>query len=69
MDVRARPRARRGAPGNALQKVGVEMGDYVSVWMPTGPDVVRAWFGANAAGARLRAAQPRRARAATSSTR
>ena len=27
------------------------MGDYVSVWMPTGPDVLRAWFGANAAGA------------------
>lgn len=37
--------------GNALQKVGVELGDYISVWVPTGPDVVRAWFGANAAGA------------------
>jgi carnitine-CoA ligase len=37
--------------GNALQKVGVGLGDYVSVWIPTGPDVVRAWFGANAAGA------------------
>jgi carnitine-CoA ligase len=36
---------------NALQRVGVEMGDYVSVWLPTGPDVLRAWFGANAAGA------------------
>jgi carnitine-CoA ligase len=36
--------------GNALQKIGVEIGDYVSVWIPTGPDVVRAWFGANAAG-------------------
>ena len=36
--------------GNALQKVGVGIGDYVSVWIPTGPDVVRAWFGANAAG-------------------
>ena len=36
---------------HALQRVGVEMGDYVSVWMPTGPDVLRAWFGANAAGA------------------
>ena len=69
MDVRrSRPR-RRGARATRLQKIGVEIGDYVSVWMPTGPDVVRAWFGANAAGARLRAAQPRRARAATSSTR
>jgi crotonobetaine/carnitine-CoA ligase len=37
--------------GNALQKAGVELGDYISVWVPTGPDVVRAWFGANAAGA------------------
>src|SRR4249919_325923 len=36
---------------HALRRVGVEMGDYVSVWMPTGPDVLRAWFGANAAGA------------------
>ena len=36
---------------HALQRVGVEAGDYVSVWMPTGPDVLRAWFGANAAGA------------------
>lgn len=36
---------------HALQRVGVEMGDYVSVWMPTGADVLRAWFGANAAGA------------------
>jgi crotonobetaine/carnitine-CoA ligase len=37
--------------GNALQRLGVAMGDYVSVWVPTGPDVLRAWFGANAAGA------------------
>ena len=36
--------------GHALQKIGVEMGDYVSVWIPTGPDVVRAWFGSNAIG-------------------
>ena len=34
-----------------MQKAGVELGDYISVWVPTGPDVVRAWFGANAAGA------------------
>ena len=36
---------------NALIDVGVGIGDYVSVWMPTGPDVLRAWFGANAVGA------------------
>jgi carnitine-CoA ligase len=30
---------------------GVEPGDYVSVWVPTSPDVLRAWFGTNAAGA------------------
>ena len=37
--------------GHALQKIGVGIGDYVSVWIPTGPDIVRAWFGANAVGA------------------
>jgi len=37
--------------GNALQQSGVDSGDYVSVWMPTGPDVLRCWFGANAIGA------------------
>src|SRR4051794_26204025 len=37
--------------GNGLRRLGVEMGDYVSVWVPTGPDIVRAWFGANAIGA------------------
>src|SRR3982751_456456 len=37
--------------GNALQRLGVESGDYISSWMPTGPDVLRTWFGANAAGA------------------
>jgi carnitine-CoA ligase len=36
---------------HALQRVGVGFGDYVSVWIPTGPDVLRGWFGANAAGA------------------
>lgn len=30
---------------------GIEVGDYVSVWVPTSPDVLRAWFGTNAAGA------------------
>src|SRR3954469_18398370 len=37
--------------GNAFQRLGVAMGDYISSWMPTGPDVLRTWFGANAAGA------------------
>ena len=37
--------------GNAFIDAGVKFGDYVSVWMPTSPDVLRAWFGANAAGA------------------
>jgi crotonobetaine/carnitine-CoA ligase len=37
--------------GNGLRRLGVGMGDYVSVWVPTGPDVIRAWFGANAIGA------------------
>ena len=36
---------------HALHRCGVAFGDYVSVWIPTGPDVVRGWFGANAAGA------------------
>jgi crotonobetaine/carnitine-CoA ligase len=36
---------------NAFINAGVGFGDYVSVWMPTSPDVLRAWFGANAAGA------------------
>ena len=37
--------------GNGFQRLGVAMGDYISSWMPTGPDVLRTWFGANAAGA------------------
>ena len=38
------PQAARQAwrAGNALQKLGVGIGDYISVWIPTGPDVVRA---------------------------
>ena len=36
---------------NALIRCGVGFGDYVSVWIPTSPDVLRGWFGANAAGA------------------
>src|SRR3954451_9856432 len=37
--------------GHGFQRLGVQMGDYISSWMPTGPDVLRTWFGANAAGA------------------
>jgi len=37
--------------GNGLASLGVARGDCVSVWLPTGPDVLRAWFGANALGA------------------
>ena len=37
--------------GNAFQRCGITSGDYVSVWMPTTPDVLRSWFGANAIGA------------------
>jgi len=37
--------------GNGLQRLGVGMGEYISSWLPTGPDVLRTWFGANAAGA------------------
>jgi crotonobetaine/carnitine-CoA ligase len=36
---------------NGFARHGVGFGDYVSVWMPTGPDVLRCWFGANALGA------------------
>lgn len=36
---------------HALRRCGVDFGDYVSVWIPTGADVVRGWFGANALGA------------------
>ena len=50
VDARARGREAWRA-GNGLQRLGVEIGDYISSWMPTGPDVLRTWFGANAAGA------------------
>ncbi len=36
---------------NALRQHGIEFGDYLSVWMPTSPDVLRIWFGANTLGA------------------
>jgi crotonobetaine/carnitine-CoA ligase len=37
--------------GNALLDAGVEEGESVSVWMPTRPELVQSWFGANAIGA------------------
>jgi crotonobetaine/carnitine-CoA ligase len=36
--------------GNGLIREGLEPGDHVSVWAPTGPELVQAWFGVNAAG-------------------
>ena len=68
MDATRRPHRRPGARPTGCRRLGVEMGDYVSVWMPTGPDVLRAWFGANAAGA-VYAPLNLAARAGTSSTR
>ena len=41
--------ARRAATG--LRRCGVQKGDKVLVWLPNGPDAVRAWFGANLVGA------------------
>ena len=41
--------ARRAAA--ALRRRGVRAGDKVLVWLPNGPDAVRAWFGANLVGA------------------
>src|SRR6185295_14851665 len=34
-----------------LRRCGVQKGDKVLVWLPNGPDAVRAWFGANLVGA------------------
>src|ERR687896_985958 len=36
---------------NALLRAGVTPGESVSVWAPTRPELVQAWFGINAAGA------------------
>jgi crotonobetaine/carnitine-CoA ligase len=41
--------ARRAAAG--LRRLGVATGQQVLSWLPTGPDAVRTWFGANLAGA------------------
>ena len=46
------PRRRRpGAPPTPCRRVGVEMGITSRCGCRPGPDVLRAWFGANAAGA------------------
>ncbi|MBR0820206.1 AMP-binding protein [Bradyrhizobium liaoningense] len=37
--------------GNALQTLGVKQGDTVLVWLPNGPECLRAWFGINVIGA------------------
>jgi len=41
--------ARRAAAG--LRCLGVQGGDNVLVWLPNGPDAVRAWLGSNLVGA------------------
>ena len=38
------------AANGLRERCGIEHGDYVSVWVPTSPDVLRAWFGTNAVG-------------------
>ncbi|MGH2970325.1 MAG: AMP-binding protein, partial [Solirubrobacteraceae bacterium] len=38
------------AMGDGLGRLGVEAGDPVSVWCPTGPELLQAWLGINAAG-------------------
>ena len=36
---------------NALIALGVEPGEHVSAWMPSGQPLLQTWFGTNAAGA------------------
>jgi crotonobetaine/carnitine-CoA ligase len=36
---------------NALRALGVKRGDKVICWLPTGPDILRLWFGLNYLGA------------------
>lgn len=49
----AETRRRALATAAALQARGVKGGDIVAAWAPNGPALVRAWFGANYAGAAL----------------
>jgi crotonobetaine/carnitine-CoA ligase len=41
------------AAANALCDSGVRQGDRVAVFLPNGPDLLRAWWGANALGATI----------------
>lgn len=47
----ARTAAEAWSAAHALRALGVREGDFVLAWLPNGPDALRAWFGANAAGA------------------
>lgn len=49
----AETRQRALATAAALQARGVKAGDIVAAWAPNGPALLRAWFGANYAGAAL----------------
>ncbi|WGM30161.1 AMP-binding protein [Brevundimonas sp. NIBR11] len=49
----AETRSRALSTAAALQARGVTGGDIVAAWAPNGPALVRAWFGANYAGAAL----------------
>src|SRR3954454_2139089 len=42
---------RAWSTGNGLRRLGVEPGDYVLSWLPTGANAIQTWFGINAAGA------------------
>ncbi len=41
------------AAANSLRRAGVRQGDRVAIFLPNGPDFVRAWWGVNALGAVL----------------
>jgi crotonobetaine/carnitine-CoA ligase len=43
--------ARAWSAANALRRLGVAQGDFVSSWLPNGPHALLSWFGANALGA------------------
>ncbi|WP_428149740.1 AMP-binding protein [Brevundimonas sp.] len=49
----AETRRRALSTAAALQARGVKGGDIVAAWAPNGPALLRAWFGANYAGAAL----------------
>ncbi|MGQ0621442.1 MAG: AMP-binding protein [Panacagrimonas sp.] len=47
----ARTRREAVRTANALRDLGVKRGDKVVCWLPSGPDVLRLWFGLNYLGA------------------